>query len=238
MMDLRAMDLHHEGADLVGQFALPLSAGPQPAVLIFPNALGLGPHVRERAAVLADAGYVALAVDMYGDGALYSAAEDAGAAFTSLVDNPRLLRARANAWLDALKARPEVDAGRVAAIGYCFGGLCVLELARSGADAKVVVSYHGTLTTSEPAQPGAVKARVAVYTGGKDPYAPLADVDALRDELTAAGAVFDITLFSEAQHSFTDPDAAAIGWPGIAYDEIADRLSWAGTLALLKAVLG
>lgn len=237
MSDLRAVNLHHEGADLIGQLAVPKGEGPHPAVLIVHNAHGIGPHMHDRATVLAAEGYAALAADMYGGGIYYGVPEDAGEPFQSLVTNPGRLRARVNAWLDALKALPEVDATRIAAIGYCFGGLCVLELARSGADAKAVVSYHGILKTGQPAEAGAVKARVAVYTGAKDPYAPLSDVDALRDELAAAGATYDITIFGDAYHSFTDPGANGMGRDGIAYDAMADKLSWAGTLALLKAVL-
>ncbi len=130
-----------------------------------------------------------------------------------------------------------MDAQRVAAIGYCFGGFCVLELARAGADVKAVVSYHGLLSTSLPAQRGAIKGEVVVYTGAKDPHAPHEHVEALRKELDAAEAHHQITVFSEAFHSFTDPDADALGMPGIAYNALADRVSWAGTLAVLEAVL-
>jgi dienelactone hydrolase len=114
---------------------------------------------------------------------------------------------------------------------------CVLELARSGADVKAVVSYHGILTTAMPAKAGAVKAHVAVYTGAKDPYAPREHVDALQDEMIAAGARWQITVFGAAYHAFTDPDAAVKSVSGLAYDPLADRLSWAGTEALLDALL-
>lgn len=236
MTDLRAVNLHHEGSDCVGRIALPAGPGPHPAVLIVHNAHGIGPHNHERAQRLAEQGYVALAADMYGDGLYFSAPENAGEPFLRLTTTPGLLRARVTAWYEALKAMPEVDASRVAAIGYCFGGMCVLELARGGADARAVVSYHGILKTANPAKPGAVKARVAVYTGAKDPYAPLADVEALREELTAAGASWDITIFGDAYHSFTDPNAADMGREGIAHDPMAEKLSWAGTLTLLDAM--
>ncbi|HEX7852681.1 MAG TPA: dienelactone hydrolase family protein [Sphingobium sp.] len=237
MTDLLAVELHHDGADLVSQLALPAGPGPHPAVLVIHNAHGLGPHMVERAQTLAAEGYAALAVDMYGGGKYYPRPEEAGEPFMAVAGSPERLRSRVNAWLDCLKARPEVDASRVAAIGYCFGGMCVLELVRTGADAKAVISYHGILKTTAPAQPGAVKAKVAVYTGGKDPYAPREDVVALEDEMIAAGADYQITTFGEAYHSFTDPNAADMGRPGIAYDPMAERMSWAGTLELLKAVL-
>ncbi|MFT3964908.1 MAG: dienelactone hydrolase family protein [Sphingobium sp.] len=237
MTDLVTVELHHDGADLAGQLALPQAEGPHPGVLVIHNAHGLGPHMLERARTLAAEGYAALAVDMYGGGKHYASPEEAGEPFMAVAGSPERLRGRVNAWLDTLKARPDIDAARVAAIGYCFGGLCVLELARSGADARAVISYHGILKTQFPAEAGAVKAKIAVYTGGKDPYAPRADVTALEDELIAAGADYQITVFGEAFHSFTDPNATDTGRPGIAYDPMADRMSWAGTLELLKAVL-
>jgi dienelactone hydrolase len=132
---------------------------------------------------------------------------------------------------------PNVDRTRVAAIGYCFGGQCVLELARSGADVKAVVSYHGILKTALPAQRGAVRAQVAVYTGAKDPYAPAADVEALRQEMLAAEARWQIMTFGEAYHGFTDPDSTMSALPGLGYDQIAHHVSWAGTLALLQQAL-
>jgi dienelactone hydrolase len=155
-----------------------------------------------------------------------------------LLNPPQRLRARAAAWYEYLKTRQEVDPQRIAAIGFCFGGQCVLELARSGADVKAVVSYHGLLSTSLPAMPGAIQGHVAIYTGAKDPYAPAEHVRALQEEMAAAGAHLQITVFSEACHAFTDPNAGAIGRDGLAYDPIADRVSWAGTMALLEATIG
>jgi dienelactone hydrolase len=106
-----------------------------------------------------------------------------------------------------------------------------------GADVKAVVSFHGLLSTSMPAASGAVHGQVAIYTGAKDPYAPAEHVKALQEEMTAAGAHFQITAFSDAYHAFTDPSADAMGRAGIAYDPIADRVSWAGTIALLEATI-
>lgn len=113
----------------------------------------------------------------------------------------------------------------------------MLELARSGVDVKAVISFHGLLTTALPAKPNSIQCQTAIYTGAKDPYAPAADVDVLRDELTQAGAHFQITVFNDAYHAFTDPQSSAMGRPGIAYDPIADKVSWAGALALLEATL-
>jgi dienelactone hydrolase len=160
----------------------------------------------------------------------------AGASLGPLWNNPQLLRSRVVAWHEWLRERAEVAPGRIAAIGYCFGGQCVLELARSGADVKAVVSFHGLLTTSMPAQAGTVRAHVAVYTGAQDPYAPRKHVDDFQDEMHAAGATWQITNFGRCYHAFTDEHISAT-LPGLAYDPVADKVSWAGTLALLKAVI-
>ena len=155
-----------------------------------------------------------------------------------LLSAPELLRTRTVDWFETLAALPNVDRNRIAAIGYCFGGQCVLELARSGADIKAAVSYHGLLTTPMPAQPGSIKGEVAIYTGAQDPYAPPEHVNGIRAELIAAGAKYQITEFGEAGHAFTDPNAAVAARPGIAYHALADAISWAGTVALLNATIG
>ena len=226
----------HEGMTLRGELARPEIPGPHPAVLVVHTAFGLGEHMRCVIRDLAAAGYIALAVDMFGDGA-YSEDEAVVAGMVAPVwGNAARLRARMAVWHDLLRARNDVIGNRIAAIGYCFGGQCVLEFARGGGDVKAVVSYHGILNTNAPAQPGAIRAHVAVYTGARDPHAPPADVAALRAELAAAGADWQITEFGEAYHAFTDP-AAASPERGRAYDPLAHRLSWAGTLALLDLKL-
>jgi dienelactone hydrolase len=240
MTELRAIAFDHDGVKLVGQMAVPQQPGPHPAVMVMHTAMGLGEMMREKVRRLAELGYVAVATDMYGGGIDYhSDPKSGGTLMQDLLTPPQRLRARAVAWYEQVKASPEVDPRSVAAIGFCFGGQCVLELARSGADVKAIVSFHGLLSTSMPALPGAVHGLVAVYTGGKDPYAPPEHVTALQQEMAAAGAHFQITVFSDACHAFTDPNAAAlaIGRAGIAYDPIADQVSWAGAVALLEATL-
>jgi dienelactone hydrolase len=238
MTELHALAFDHDGVELVGQMAVPESPGPHPAVMVMHTGLGLGEMMRERARRLAQLGYVAVATDMYGGGVDYHTdPKSGGSLMKDLLTPPQRLRARAVAWYEQVKARPEVDPQSVAAIGFCFGGQCVLELARSGADVKAVVSFHGLLSTSMPAASGAVHGEVAIYTGAKDPYAPAEHVKALQEEMAAAGAHFQITVFSDAYHAFTDPNADAMGRDGIAYDPIADRVSWAGTVALLEATI-
>jgi dienelactone hydrolase len=236
MTDLQTVTCHHEGTNLQGQLALPDAPGPHPAVMVMHNAHGLGPQVRESARRLAREGYAALATDMYGGGVFHEEPAAAGASLGPLWKNPQLLRSRVVAWHEWLRERAEVAQGRIAAIGYCFGGQCVLELARSGADVQAVVSFHGILTTSMPAQAGVVRARIAVYTGAEDPYAPRKHVDDFREEMQAAGATWQIMSFGRCYHAFTDEHIRA-NLPGLAYDALADEVSWAGTLALLRATL-
>lgn len=236
MADLERVRCRHDDLVLEGGLAFPPGAGPHPAVMVVHSAFGLGGHIPEIATRLAAQGYVALAIDMYGAG-VYSEDPLAVAEFVKpLWGNAPRLRARMGAWLDLLQATPGVLADRIAAIGYCFGGQCVLELARGGGDVKAAVSFHGILTTDMPAEPGAVRARIAVHTGAMDPHAPPAHIDALRAELVAAGADWQIAEYGNAYHAFTDPGAHD-PQAGRAYDALADQVSWSSTLGLLSAVL-
>jgi dienelactone hydrolase len=237
MTDSGEMAFVHDGVELKGRIAVPDTQGPHPAVMVMHNGLGLNERMVEIARLLAQRGYAAVATDMYGGGDRRNDPAAAGRAMVDLLDARERLRARAIAWYEQIKARPDIDPQRIAAIGYCFGGLCVLELARSGVDVKAVVSYHGLLTTSMPAKPGDVRGQVAIYAGGNDPYAPAEDIEAVRQELTAAGVSFQLMVFSQACHGFTDPDAGKMGRDGIEYHAIADRVSWAGTMALLETAL-
>jgi Dienelactone hydrolase and related enzymes len=236
-MELVRYDYSHDAVALVGWLALPEGEGPHPAVMVMYDARGQGEQVRERARRLAALGYVAHVTDIYGDGRVHAMSSQCVDDLNRIHATPDVLRERVLINYRALAARPEVDASRIAAIGFCFGGECVLELARSGADVKAVVSYHGLLTTAKPAEPGAVKAHIAVYTGAKDPYAPLEHVDVLVAEMAAAGAVLDVTVFGNALHAFTDKDEGSHDVPGTAYDAVADSVSWAGTIALLQEKL-
>jgi dienelactone hydrolase len=238
LQPLQFVEYESNGTVLRGEMAVPAAPGKHPAVLVMHNAYGLGEHMRTVVRKLAKLGYIALATDMYGGGIFHTDLKQTGASIGPLLSAPELLRARTVGWFETLAGLPNVDRNRIAAIGYCFGGQCVLELARSGANIKAMVSYHGLLTTSMPAQPGAIKGEVAIYTGAKDPFAPPEHVNGLRAELSAAGAKYQITEFGEAAHAFTDPDAAVASRPGIAYHALSDAISWAGTLALLEETIG
>jgi dienelactone hydrolase len=238
MGELSTIEYKHDGVTLLGRLARPPGPGPHPAVMVMNDARGQGAMVRQRALELAEAGYVALVTDMYGDGFYSDAPEKGGAFMMALEQAPQTLRDRVLRNLEALKTQPSVDAGRIGAIGYCFGGQCVLELARSGADVRSVVSFHGLLTTEMPARPGAVKAKVLVLTGALDPYAPLGHVQGFQGEMTAAGADYHVTIYGGGWHQFTDPSASGMTTvPGVKYDPLLSRLSWAQATAMLDATL-
>lgn len=152
-----------------------------------------------------------------------------------------MARARFEAALEQLRKHPTVAADRIAALGYCFGGSVVLEMARLGLDLNAVVSYHGSLQLSTPAEPGRIKAKVAVFTGADDPMIPPAQVEAFRQDMDRAGARLTLVSYPGVKHSFTNPEAdrlaARFGLP-LAYDQAADQDSWARTATLLKEVFG
>lgn len=236
MHELERMLCDHEGVALAGFVARPAGEGPHPAVLVMHSALGIRHMTREVARRLAELGYIAVATDMYGAEADISAPEKAGVHFAALLQTPDRLRERTALWFDAVAARADVDASRMAAIGNCFGGQCTMELARSGRDVKAAVSFHGLLTTHAPARAGDIKGEVAVWCGARDPFGPPEQTAAFRDEMEAAGANWQITEWGKVAHGFTDPKGEG-GMPGIEYDLIADKVSWAGTLALLEVAL-
>ena len=239
MSAFESMNCTHAGTLLQARVARPANSDAAlPTVLVMHGGLGLDHRMNRPLQRLAEAGYLAIATDMYGVDTDISSGPAAGQYFEALLKNPDHLRERTVAWFEAVAARPDVDASRIAAIGYCFGGKCVLELARSGADLKAVVSYHGLLQTHAPAQAGRINGEVAAYCAGHDPYVPSEHIEAFRKELQAAGTKHQITIFSEAQHAFTDPDASLpISRPGVSYHPLADRISWAGTMALLDSTL-
>lgn len=238
MTELSLFEYEHDGLVLKGQIARPAGPGPHPAVLVMHDAMGLGENCRNRAVALAQAGYVALATDMYGTGQAHPELEEHSKLFLDIQADPARMRARVVAGYDALRALPDVDAGRIGAIGYCFGGQCVLELARSGANVAAVVSFHGLLTTHAPAAAGAVKGGVLVITGALDPYVLSDSVRHFETEMSDAGAEWQITTYGKGWHAFTDPSVGnRQDIPGVRYDPLLDRLSWAQATAFLDAAL-
>lgn len=213
-------------------------AGPRPGVLVFHEGLGLGEFVMARARRLAELGYVALAADMFGDRRQARNLTEVAKLVGDLRGEPERLRGRGHAALAALAALPEVDASRMAAIGFCFGGSVVLELARDGAELRAAVSFHGVLTTRMPAEPGRVKASVLVLTGADDPLAPPEQVAAFEAEMRAAQVPdWQLICYGNTLHGFTNPAADGSMLRSALYSAQADRRSWASMRELFEEVL-
>lgn len=200
--------------------------GKQPGVVVVHEWMGLGDYAKERATKLAGLGYVAFAADIYGKGIRAKDYKEAGQLAGKYKGDLPLLRSRARAAFDTLAKNGRVDAARIFAIGYCFGGTTVLELARSGAPLAGVVSFHGGLATKDPADAKNVKGRVLVLHGAADPYVPPAEVAAFQKEMDDAKVDWQMVYYSGAVHSFTNPGAGSDPSKGAAYDAKADRRSW------------
>lgn len=208
-----------------------------PLVLIVHQWKGLGDYEKSRADMLAAAGYNAFAIDMYGQGIRPQSADEARAESSRYKGDSDLARRRIAAALDYARTLSGVDDTRMVVIGYCFGGTMALEAARSGADLRGVVSFHGGLSTPAPAQPGAVRAAIQVHHGADDPFVPADEVAAFRAEMEQAGATIEFFAYPGAVHSFTEPGAGDDPTTGAAYHATADRESWAATLDFLKTRL-
>ena len=201
-------------------------AGPRPGVLVVHQWMGLTDNERMRARMLAELGYVALACDVYGQGVRPVDTKGASAEAGKYYGDRALFRARLAAGLARLQAEKLVDKTRIAAVGYCFGGGGVLELARSGAQLAGVVSFHGSLDSPLPAQAGAVKAKVLVCHGAVDPYVKPEAVDGFIAEMEAAGVDYQLVMYAHAVHAFTQRAAGDDPAKGAAYDAAADARSW------------
>ncbi|GAA3102171.1 dienelactone hydrolase family protein [Pseudonocardia yunnanensis] len=211
----------------------PATAEPRPGVLVVHGGAGLDDHARGRARRFAELGYVVLAADMYGRGVRGDRQRimEQLAAFRA---DPGLLARRTRAALDVLATTPGVE-GPLAAVGYCFGGMSVLELARAGSSVAGVISVHGSLLSNRPAPPGTVRTKILVCHGGSDPHIPWADVDGFAEEMTAAQADWQLTVYGGALHGFThDGDTGQT--PGVAYSETADARSWTAIRSFLTEI--
>jgi len=215
---------------LTGYLADGSNGRPTPGILVCHQGGGLTEHARERARMLAELGYVAFALDMYGEVA--TGREHAMALIGGLVADPPLLRRRARAGFDVLRAQPAVDAARLAAIGYCFGGALVLELARTTPELACVVSFHPGLSNQPERDDRKIACKVLVCAGAQDPLILPAARERLIELMTAAGADWQLQVYADAGHSFTDRSVDAFGIPGFFFHERTDRRSWAAMRAL------
>ncbi|MBI3414213.1 MAG: dienelactone hydrolase family protein [Verrucomicrobia bacterium] len=201
-------------------------SGKRTGVLVVHQWKGLGDYEKKRAEMLARMGYTVFAVDIYGKGIRPQAQPDAAAMAGKFRGDRPLLRARVAAGLEVLKKHERTDAKRIAAIGYCFGGTTVLELARSGADVAGVVSFHGGLNTPTPDDAKKIEGKVLALHGADDPFVPAKEVAAFEDEMRAGGVDWQLVAYGGAVHSFTDWNAGADNSKGAAYNQHADERSW------------
>ena len=200
--------------------------GARPGVLVVHQWMGLTDYEKKRAEMLAQLGYVAFCADIYGKGVRPHTREEAAAQAGKYKQDRQLLRARVNAGLDALRRQPRVDPKRLAAIGYCFGGTTVLELARSGAKLNGVVSFHGGLDAQNPADGRNIKCKVLVLHGADDPGISAQDLAAFEQQMRDGGVDWQLVKFGGAVHAFTQWNAGNDNSKGAAYNERADRRSW------------
>lgn len=215
--------------------------GKRPAVLVVHEWWGHNAYARKRADMLAELGYTALAVDMYGGGKQANHPDEAGKFATEVSKNMPMAKARFVAGMKLLRKQKTVDAREMAAIGYCFGGGVVLNMARMGLPLKGVASFHGALSTDHPAQPGKIKARIVSFTGEDDAMITADKVAAFKLEMESAGANYRIVTYPGVKHSFTNPDADELGRKfnlPLAYDAAADQDSWQRTMVFLSEVFG
>ena len=224
----RNVDYQQGGDTLQGYLAYDDSfKGKRPGVLVAHQWLGLTDYEKGRARMLAKMGYVAFALDIYGKGKKPKNRDEAGKLSGQYKANRPLWRNRARAAVITLRKQPNVDVKRLAIIGYCFGGGTALELARSGANLKGFVSFHGSLDTPTPADAKNIKGKVLVLHGADDPYSPMKDVTALMAEMKAAKVNYEVDLYGNTVHSFTEKDAGNDNSSGAAYNAQSDARSWA-----------
>lgn len=231
------VEYKHGEAALEGYLAYDdVTSTPRPGVLVVHEWKGLGPYAMHRAEQLAQLGYVAFAVDMYGKGIRAKDHEEAAKLSGVYRSGRQLMRARITAALEWLAHQPFVDASRIAAIGYCFGGTTVLELARSGAPVVGVVSFHGGLDTPNRSDAQQITGRVLVLHGANDPFVGSEQVAAFEQEMQQAKVRYRLIRYPGAVHSFTVPEAGDDPSKGMAYNKEADRQSWEAMKAFLQEV--
>jgi dienelactone hydrolase len=232
----RSVEYKHGDTVLKGYLAHDdARVGKRPGVLVVHEWWGLNDYIRSRVNKLARLGYVAFALDMYGKDVWTTDPSKAKELMSHLMGSP-LLRERANAGLEILRKNQLVDLKRIAAIGYCFGGTTVFELAYSGANVAGVVSFHGGLPAPQPEDEGRIKARILAFHGADDGFVSADKITAFQEGMRKAGADWQMVYFGGAVHGFTNPGADKFGIKGIAYNRKADQRSWSYMQVFFKEI--
>lgn len=225
-----------DGSQLIGYFAAPESDTPVPGVIVAPEWWGRNDYTEQRARELAEHGYAALAIDMYGDKKVTTASNQAYEWMMQTFEDPDTIVNRATAALNTLAAQDEVDADKLAAIGFCYGGKVALDLARSNASLQAVVTFHANLSPKAPAQEGQVQAEILVLHGEQDSMVSLDDVESFRKEMQAANVKYDVIIFKDAKHGFSNPladERAKANGVDLGYNAEAEKHSLEAMYALL-----
>jgi len=237
-MHTEELEYRVDGVRYRGVLALDKSrARGRPGVLLCHEGFGLGEHSRGRAKRLAELGYVVFALDYIGDGQILPR-EKIMERLAPLMENPLRTRALGRAGLDILRAQPEADCSRLAAIGFCFGGTMALELARGGEDLRAVVGLHSGLATARPEDARSIRASVLVCIGAEDPMIPPAQRAAFESEMRAGGVDWRLYLYGGAAHGFTNEKAGLAGIAGLAYHAPTDARTWRVMLDFFDERLG
>ncbi len=229
-----------DGAKLIGYFATPETASPVAGIIVAPEWWGRNEYTEQRARELAEHGYAALAIDMYGDKKVTTLVSEASAWMMQTFEDSETIVTRASAGLTTLAQQPEVNADKLGAIGFCYGGKVILDLARSGANLRAVATFHAVLTPKAPAQEGVIKAEILVMHGELDSMVTLDDVATFRQEMHAAKVDHEVIVFENAKHGFSNPladERAQANGVDLAYNASAEQQSLDAMYALLARQL-
>ena len=229
-----------DGAKLIGYFATPETASPVAGIIVAPEWWGRNEYTEQRARELAEHGYAALAIDMYGDKKVTTLVSEASAWMMQTFEDSETIVTRASAGLTTLAQQPEVNADKLGAIGFCYGGKVILDLARSGANLRAVATFHAVLTPKAPAQEGVIKAEILVMHGELDSMVTLDDVATFRQEMHVAKVDHEVIVFENAKHGFSNPladERAQANGVDLAYNASAEQQSLDAMYALLARQL-